>query len=134
MEARKLYGTVVGTYADVSCGGVLTRPRLPARRRRNRKRSSPPSSCSKTWPSSRPRSPARIQFQHILPHSGLEIVAPRFVLDRTSGKREPALLQPGIVLKDDPFNKGHLVQALLERVDAASVTGPAAVRRASPRP
>ncbi|WP_342117926.1 S41 family peptidase [Pseudoduganella sp. OTU4001] len=55
-----------------------------------------------------------IQKQHLLPHTGLEVVVPRFVLDRPSGKREPALVQPDIVLADDPFDRQALVNALLK--------------------
>lgn len=54
------------------------------------------------------------QKQHVLPNTGLEVVVPRFVLDRPSGKREPALLQPDIVLADDPFDRSVLVNALLK--------------------
>lgn len=60
-----------------------------------------------------------IQKRHILPNTGLEVVVPRFVLDRPSGKREPALLQPDIVLADDPFDRDALVNALLKRLAAA---------------
>lgn len=61
-----------------------------------------------------------IQKKHILPNTGLEVVVPRFVLDRPSGKREPALLQPDIVLADDPFDPDALVNALLARLAAAA--------------
>ncbi len=60
------------------------------------------------------------QKQHLLPHTGLEVVVPRFVLDRPSGKREPALLQPDIVLADDPFDRDALVNALLQRLAPAA--------------
>lgn len=60
------------------------------------------------------------QQQHILPHTGLEVVVPRFVLDRPSGKREPALLQPDIVLDDDPFDRNALVKALLAHPAASA--------------
>jgi hypothetical protein len=60
-----------------------------------------------------------IQKRHLLPHTGLEVVVPRFVLDRPSGKRAPALLQPDIVLADDPFDREALVNALLRHLAAA---------------
>jgi hypothetical protein len=59
------------------------------------------------------------QKEHILPHTGLEVVVPRFVLDRPSGKREPALVQPDIVLADDPLDRESLVNALLKHPAAA---------------
>lgn len=60
------------------------------------------------------------QKQHILPNTGLELVVPRFVLDRPSGKREPVLLQPDIVLADDPFDREVLINALLKHPAAAA--------------
>ncbi|MGW8394712.1 S41 family peptidase [Pseudoduganella sp. HUAS MS19] len=54
------------------------------------------------------------QKEHLLPNTGLEVVVPRFVLDRPSGKRKPALLRPDIVLADDPFDREALVKALLK--------------------
>ncbi|KQV47560.1 hypothetical protein ASE26_23630 [Duganella sp. Root198D2] len=60
------------------------------------------------------------QKQHVLPNTGLEVVVPRFVLDRPSGKREPALVQPDIVLADDPFDRDALVRALLKHPAAAA--------------
>ncbi len=60
------------------------------------------------------------QKQHVLPNTGLEVVVPRFVLDRPSGKREPALLQPDIVLAEDPLNRDALVKALLQHPAAAA--------------
>lgn len=50
-----------------------------------------------------------------LPHTGLTLIAPRFVLTRPSGQREPELLRPDIVLPDDPFEPMALVRALLAR-------------------
>ncbi len=60
------------------------------------------------------------QKKHVLPNTGLEVVVPRFVLDRPSGKREPALVQPDIVLADDPFDRDALVKALLKHPAAAA--------------
>lgn len=51
-----------------------------------------------------------------LPHSGLTLIVPRFVLSRPSGQREPALIRPDIVLPDSPFDEMGLVRALLERL------------------
>jgi hypothetical protein len=47
---------------------------------------------------------------------GLEISVPRFVLDRPSGERQPALVQPDIVLPDSPFDNQAMVKALLRRL------------------
>jgi C-terminal processing protease CtpA/Prc len=51
-----------------------------------------------------------------LPNTGLEITIPRFVLDRPSGAREPALVHPDIVLPDSPFDRMVTVNALLDHV------------------
>jgi len=51
-----------------------------------------------------------------LPNTKLELVVPRFVLDRPSGARTPELVTPDIVLPDDPFDKRALVDALLQRI------------------
>jgi len=60
------------------------------------------------------------QKKHVLPNTRLEVVVPRFVLDRPSGKREPALVQPDIVLADDPFDREALIKALLEQPAASA--------------
>jgi C-terminal processing protease CtpA/Prc len=52
----------------------------------------------------------------ILPNTHLEITIPRFVLDRPSGEREPALVHPDIVLPDSPFDRMVTVNALLEHL------------------
>jgi hypothetical protein len=57
----------------------------------------------------------------ILPNTGLEITIPRFVVDRPSGAREPALVHPDIVLPDSPFDRMVTVNALLARVRGGSV-------------
>jgi hypothetical protein len=54
----------------------------------------------------------------MLPNTRLEITIPRFVLDRPSGEREPALVHPDIVLPDSPFDRMTTVNALLDRVGA----------------
>jgi len=51
-----------------------------------------------------------------LPNTKLELVVPRFVLDRPSGARTPELVTPDIVLPDDPFDRRALVDALLQRI------------------
>lgn len=60
------------------------------------------------------------QKEHVLPHTKLEVVVPRFVLDRPSGKREPVLVQPDIALADDPLDRSALVNALLKHPSAAA--------------
>lgn len=56
----------------------------------------------------------------LLPHTGLSLVVPRFLLDRPSGLRNPALLQPDLILPDNPFNPRALVDALHARLDGAA--------------
>ncbi|CAH0276641.1 hypothetical protein SRABI118_03649 [Massilia sp. Bi118] len=51
-----------------------------------------------------------------LPNTHLLLTIPRFVLDRPSGEREPALIHPDIVLPDSPFDRMVTVKALLEHV------------------
>jgi hypothetical protein len=48
-----------------------------------------------------------------LPNTGLEVAIPRFILDRPSGSREPALVHPDIVLPDSPFNSRALIDSLV---------------------
>lgn len=64
----------------------------------------------------RTRQSGGTQFEHILPNTGLEIVVPRFVLDRPSGQGRPALLSPDIVLADDPFDGSALIDTLVARI------------------
>jgi len=45
---------------------------------------------------------------------------PRFVLDRPSGRRDPALVQPDIVLVDDAFDRDALLKALLKHPAASA--------------
>jgi hypothetical protein len=52
----------------------------------------------------------------VLPNTGLAISIPRFVVDRPSGEREPALVHPDIVLPDSPFDRRATVNALLDYV------------------
>jgi C-terminal processing protease CtpA/Prc len=65
----------------------------------------------------------------ILPNTGLEITIPRFVVDRPSGEREPALVHPDIVLPDSPFDRRMTVNALLDYVSAAARSGSGAAAR-----
>jgi hypothetical protein len=55
----------------------------------------------------------------VLPNTRLVITIPRFVVDRPSGEREPALVHPDIVLPDSPFDRRVTVNALLDHVRAA---------------
>lgn len=56
----------------------------------------------------------------VLPNTGLEISIPRFVLDRPSGNREPALVRPDITVPDSPLDRRMAVNALLERIRSAA--------------
>ncbi|GMU06691.1 S41 family peptidase [Corallococcus caeni] len=51
----------------------------------------------------------------VLPHTGLMLSYPRFVLDRPAGAREPVLLRPEVVLDDDPLHPRAAVDTLLSR-------------------
>lgn len=50
---------------------------------------------------------------YVLPHTGLNITAPRFILDRPSGIRQPPLVRPDIILPDSPFDRRALIDAFL---------------------
>jgi hypothetical protein len=54
----------------------------------------------------------------VLPNTRLEITIPRFIVDRPSGAREPALVHPDIVLPDSPFDRRETVNALLALIAA----------------
>lgn len=60
----------------------------------------------------------------VLPNTRLEITIPRFVVDRPSGEREPALVHPDIVLPDSPFDRWITVNALLDYVRSARLQQP----------
>nr|WP_315472442.1 S41 family peptidase [uncultured Undibacterium sp.] len=64
----------------------------------------------------RSRQTGGINQVNTLPNSKLEIVVPRFILDRPSGKRDPVLIQPDIVLPDNPFDERGLIHALLGKL------------------
>lgn len=56
-------------------------------------------------------------IQHVvLPNTKLELIVPRFILDRPSGARSPELVRPDVVLGDDPFNGRGIIDALHERI------------------
>ncbi|MBH9551419.1 S41 family peptidase [Inhella gelatinilytica] len=65
--------------------------------------------------SQRTRQSGGIQKAVPLPHTGLDLFVPRFVLTRPSGQREPELVSPDIVLPDNPFDTTELVEELLNR-------------------
>lgn len=64
----------------------------------------------------RARQSGGIQIRR-LPNTKLELIVPRFVLDRPSGARTPELVTPDIVLPDDPYDERALVDALLRRIE-----------------
>lgn len=51
-----------------------------------------------------------------LPNSKWGVVVPRFILDRPSGSRDPALVQPDLAMQDDPFDERALINALHTRI------------------
>lgn len=65
--------------------------------------------------SARARQSGGIQ-QKTLPHSGLGMVMPRFILQPPGGAREQALLLPDIVLADDPIERRALIELLRKRL------------------
>jgi hypothetical protein len=65
----------------------------------------------------------------VLPNTRLMVTIPRFVVDRPSGEREPALVHPDIVLPDSPFDRRVTVNALLDRVRGAGEVETVASRR-----
>jgi len=66
----------------------------------------------------RTRQSGGTNLEHILPNSRLEITLPRFILDRPSGKRAPALIRPDIVLPDNPFDAREMIQLLMQTLSA----------------
>ena len=70
----------------------------------------------------------------LLPNTGLQITIPRFVVDRPSGEREPALVRPDIVLPDSPLDRRAIVDALLvhDRKTRAAGADPGADLGADP--
>jgi hypothetical protein len=60
-------------------------------------------------------------LNYTLPHSGLRIVIPRFILDRPSGARVPAFLAPDVLLNDNPLDSEQVwakVRALIQAESA----------------
>lgn len=49
---------------------------------------------------------------YTLPNSQLQIVVPRFVLDRPSGAREPAFVSPDVPFADNPFDREQVLISL----------------------
>jgi hypothetical protein len=62
----------------------------------------------------------------------IEIVVPRFILDRPAGAREPVLVRPDIVLPDSPFDRYALIRALKAHSSAGRNAASAAEFRLSP--
>jgi hypothetical protein len=63
----------------------------------------------------RVRQSGGIQFL-TLPHTGLTVIVPRFILDRPSGLTQPHLVTPDIVLPDSPFDNRVLIDALKAKI------------------
>lgn len=59
----------------------------------------------------RARQSGGIQFL-TLPHTGLVVIVPRFILDPPSGTPQSGLIRPDIVLPDSPFDSRALVHEL----------------------
>ena len=59
----------------------------------------------------RARQSGGIQIRR-LPHTGMELVVPRFILERPAGGDKAALVRPDIVLPDSVFDKRALIDAL----------------------
>ncbi|WP_395007217.1 S41 family peptidase [Undibacterium sp.] len=66
----------------------------------------------------RTRQSGGTNLEHILPNSRLEITLPRFILDRPSGKRDPALIHPDIVLPDNPLDAREMIKLLMQKLSA----------------
>lgn len=64
----------------------------------------------------RARQTGGINQVNILPNTGLQIVLPRFIVDRPSGKRDPILINPDLVLPDSPCDDRALVHTLVEKL------------------
>jgi C-terminal processing protease CtpA/Prc len=65
----------------------------------------------------RVRSSGGIQ-EMILPNTGLSLIVPRFIIDRPSGVRDPALVRPDMIIADNPFNSRALIDTLHARIVA----------------
>jgi hypothetical protein len=54
--------------------------------------------------------------QFTLPHTGLVVWSPRFVLVRPSGAQSPAFIEPDIPLREDPYRPRAAIDALLSKI------------------
>jgi hypothetical protein len=52
----------------------------------------------------------------VLPNTKWGASVPRFILDRPSGSRHPVLVQPDLLMPDDPFDERALIKALHTRI------------------
>ncbi|MET0498920.1 MAG: S41 family peptidase [Steroidobacteraceae bacterium] len=68
--------------------------------------------------SARTRQSGGVQ-KFVLPHSGLVLWWPRFVLSRPSGAPEPQLLTPDIPLEENPYDPNGMVKTFLQLADPA---------------
>lgn len=59
-----------------------------------------------------------------LPNTGLNLGLPRMILDRPAGKDAPSMVQPDIMLPDDPFNRRALIDALLRHLELEAAPVP----------
>ncbi len=59
-----------------------------------------------------------------LPHTGLVVWSPRFVLVRPSGAVTPALFEPDIPLRENPYRPRAAIDALLSRLHASENAAP----------
>lgn len=60
----------------------------------------------------------------ILPHSGLVIAVPRFILQRPSGAETPPYVTPDVLLDDDPLRPQHSIEMLMQFIGARSTPAP----------
>ena len=56
----------------------------------------------------------------VLPNTGLVVWSPRFILKRPSGSSRPLLLEPDIVIDEDPLRPDVAVDRLLDRTKPSS--------------
>jgi Peptidase family S41 len=60
----------------------------------------------------------------LLPRTGLAVYVPRFILRRPSGLAEPALVEPDLVIRENPFRPRAAIELLLREIEDES-RGPA---------
>ncbi|MES2316140.1 MAG: S41 family peptidase [Pseudomonadota bacterium] len=63
----------------------------------------------------RARQSGGIQYM-LLPNTKIELIVPRFILDRPSGAPAPELIRPDLVMADDPFKRRAIIDALHARI------------------